>query len=232
MRNYLLFMSLCLLASLARAQERVSMESMFPKSAKYYLKGESVEIPYDKLDSVLKAFGGPFALEHRKVGDEERVYLVKADPSKMRSMRGDVEAKINEMNGTVAPSFELKDINGKKYALNDLKGKVVVLNFWFTACVPCAMEMPELNKLKEKYKGKDVVFLAIGLDKAEQVKSFLKEHTFDYTILCEGKNTSNDYRVSNFPTSMVIDRTGVIRYAQLGGQNIMEALTTEIDKRL
>jgi peroxiredoxin len=66
----------------------------------------------------------------------------------------------------------------------------------------------------------------------ERSQAFLKTNTFNYTILSDGRKTADAYQVSAFPTSMVIDRGGVIRYAQLGGENVMEALSMEIDKQL
>jgi len=231
MKNHLLLLALCLMASLAGAQEkRMTREEMFPKSAKYYIKG-GAEIPYDKIDSVMQSWGGRFAMEHRTDGNQESIYLAKPDAEMMKRQQEQM-AKVNEMTGKVAPPFELTDINGKKYALLDLKGKVVVLNFWFAACVPCKQEMPELNKLKEKYKDKDIVFLAIGLENAGQIKEFLKTNAFNYTLLSDGKKAADAYQISAFPTSMVIDRRGVISYTQLGGENVEEALSMEIDKQL
>jgi peroxiredoxin len=231
MKNYLLLMMLCLSASLVSAQEKMmTREDMFPKSAKYYIKG-GAEISYDKIDSVMQSWGGRFAMQHVTEGNQEIIYLAKPDAD-MAKRQQEGMAKLNAMTGKVAPPLELTGIDGKKYAIQDLKGKVVVLNFWFAACVPCKEEMPELNKLKEKYKGKDIIFLAIGLDNAGQIKAFLKTNTFNYTILSDGRKTADAYQVSAFPTSMVIDRSGVISYSHLGGDNIIESLSKEIDRQL
>jgi len=244
MKNYLLLIALCLFANLANAQDSVKgqmrKEDMFPKNAKYFIKGGEAEIPYAKLDSVIMNWGGRFQMEKSTEGNEQRIYLVKFDSSKMNSkikqqqerMDQSNEMMEKEMAGKTAAPFELTDINGKKYALQDLKGKVVVLNFWFTACVPCQREMPELNKLTEKYKGKNVVFLAIGNDNPEQIKEFLKTNTFNYTLLSSGIKTARDYNVAFYPTSMVIDKSGVIKYSKIGGENVAEFLSKEIDKQL
>ena len=235
MKNYLMLITLCLIASLASAQGGMRKEDIFPKNAKYFVKG-GAEIPYAKIDSVMQSWGGRFQMEKSTEGNEQRIYLVKVDTSKMNQRQEQMEQK-NEMMakeavGKIATPFELNDINGKKYALQDLKGKVVVLNFWFVACVPCQHEMPELNKLKEKYKGKDVVFLAIGNDNTKEIKKFLKTNTFNYTLLSDGNKTARDYKVSSYPTSMVIDKSGMIKYTQIGGTNIGESLSKEIDKQL
>lgn len=231
MKNYLLLVTLCLLTNFVNAQEkRMLREDVFPKNAKYYIKGGK-EIAYDKIDSVIQAWEGKVSIGHETEGNVQKIILTKMDDEMMKQ-REEKMKMTDAMTGKLAPPFELTDINGKKYSLKDLKGKVVVLNFWFVACVPCVVEMPELNNLKEKYKGKNVVFLAIGLEDAVQIKEFLKTNTFNYTLLSEGKKTADAYQVSVFPTSMVIDREGVIRYSQLGGQDVLESLSKEIDKQL
>jgi len=60
--------------------------------------------------------------------------------------------------GSDAPDFSAVDMNGNSYSLGILKGKVVVINFWFVECKPCVIEMPELNEIVEKYKSEEVVF--------------------------------------------------------------------------
>lgn len=115
-----------------------------------------------------------------------------------------------------APAFSCKTITGKEIDLNDLKGKVVVINFWFIACKPCVQEIPELNKLVEKYKNENVVFLGIAQDDAKQLKQFLKKHPFDYSIVPEGCTIAKDYQTNAFPTHIVIDQNGVITYNKAG----------------
>ena len=66
--------------------------------------------------------------------------------------------------GLDAPDFSAADMNGKTYSLSSLKGKIVVINFWFVECKPCLIEMPDLNEIVEKYKSEEVVFLAFALN--------------------------------------------------------------------
>ncbi len=80
--------------------------------------------------------------------------------------------------GDAAPPLELHDLQGKPHKLQDYRGKPVVLNFWATWCVPCAAEMPLLNEMQTRYKGK-VVFLAASVDDEDEkaaVQSFIKKH--------------------------------------------------------
>jgi len=117
--------------------------------------------------------------------------------------------------GVLANDFTTTDLDGEKVALKDLRGKVVVLNFWFTECQPCIAEMPELNKIVAKYKNKDVVFIAITFDDKDKVETLLKKHQFDYKIVSD-LAIIQDYKVNAFPLSMVIDQKGEIIFKKIG----------------
>lgn len=113
-----------------------------------------------------------------------------------------------------APLFTVADVDGVKYDLSELKGKVVVLNFWFIGCAPCKREMPELNRLVEKYKSKNVVFLAFEVNdnSPEKVKA-IANGNFNYTMIPSKRTeVAKQYQVKTYPTSYVIDQSGVIRF--------------------
>ena len=116
--------------------------------------------------------------------------------------------------GQMAQYFIATDINGNQISLKDLRGKIVVLNFWFTQCKPCVIEMPKLNALVDKYK--DVVFLSITFDKKETVKQFLKKHQFNYTHITENETILSDYKISTFPAHFIIDEKGEIIFKKVG----------------
>ncbi|MDX1277791.1 peroxiredoxin [Oceanihabitans sediminis] len=135
--------------------------------------------------------------------------------------------------GEKALDFIAKDINGKHYKLSELRGKVVVLNFWFTKCGPCIAEIPQLNALVSNFKNKDVVFLAITFNKKDIVKPFLESNPFAYTILPNANDVISMYRVNSYPTSIVINKKGEIVLKELGYRtNIKEVLATSIDASL
>ena len=135
--------------------------------------------------------------------------------------------------GQPAPHFTATDIDGNQVALARLKGKVVVLNFWFVACKPCVLEMPDLNALKEKYKGKEVVFLGLTFDTAAEVRTFLKGTPFAYTIISESKPVHADWGINAYPTNIVIDRGGTVRFMKYGlDRQIGEVLDEAIRKAL
>lgn len=109
------------------------------------------------------------------------------------------------------------DINGNKYDLRELSGKVLVFNFWFINCPPCKQEIPELNQLHNKYKeNKDVIFLAIALDEKYQIKEFLKTNPFNYNIVADGKYYSQKYNVSSYPTHLIVGKDGLVKFHTTG----------------
>ncbi len=136
---------------------------------------------------------------------------------------------------TQAQDFELKTIKGKKYSLSKLKGKIVVINYWFMGCQPCVREFPDLNEVVEKYKNhKDVVFLAISVQGSEEnVKIFTKRKKFDYQIIVTDFTLAKKQGIELYPTNLVIDKTGKITFAVTGYKdNIAQTLEQEIEKAL
>ena len=135
---------------------------------------------------------------------------------------------------SIAPNFIAKNLNGKLIDLNSLKGKVVLLNFWFINCAPCRTEMPDLNELKKEYaNNKDVVFIAITFDKEAAVKKFLQKTTFDFQIIADAIPIIEEYMVEAFPTSIVIGKDGKVVDSKMGGSfNIKEELKVFIEKAL
>jgi alkyl hydroperoxide reductase subunit AhpC len=138
--------------------------------------------------------------------------------------------KSSAMIGKSAIPFNVTDIAGNNYSLESLKGKVVVLNFWFVECKPCVMEIPELNKLVEKYKGKDIVFLGIATNDKAKLQKFLEKQPFNYMIIPDGSKTAGDYQVNAFPTHIIIDKNSTIAFATTGlGPTTMDDIEKLLD---
>ena len=116
-----------------------------------------------------------------------------------------------------SPDFEVKTLEGKALKLSSLKGKVVVLNFWFVGCAPCRVEMPGLNMLTEEFKDEDVVFIAFALDNAEALQEFLKEKDFTYQIVPDAGKIVSLYGVKVYPTHVLINKRGEIEFTLTGG---------------
>lgn len=124
-----------------------------------------------------------------------------------------------------APAFTATALSGKTYNLADLKGKIVVLNFWSTKCPICAAETQNLNALADAYKDKDVVFLGFAHDSKQRVEQFLRTKSFKYEIIPAGlqqmivpygKPLGNGFFDIEFPTHILINREGIIEVNQTG----------------
>ncbi|MBN2266544.1 MAG: TlpA family protein disulfide reductase [Candidatus Aminicenantes bacterium] len=116
-----------------------------------------------------------------------------------------------------APELNVKTLDGAELNVSDLRGKAVVLNFWFIGCAPCRVEMPGLNKLVEEFTGEEVVFIAFATDPADKLKEFLEVRPFDYMIVPESAEIARLYGVSAFPTHILINKNGEIAYFLTGG---------------
>ena len=134
--------------------------------------------------------------------------------------------------GQLAPEFYGKDMSDTvTYDLNYYKGrKIVVLNFWFASCAPCIREVPDLNRLYQRYKDRaDIVFVAPTFEFAENVDSFLVTHPFDYPILPEAYEAIKNYKAISYPLNVIIDFDGRIAYVSAGGLPGIEYL---LDKKI
>ncbi|HET7118158.1 MAG TPA: TlpA disulfide reductase family protein [Hanamia sp.] len=142
----------------------------------------------------------------------------------------DVPVDLNNRSwiGQPLPDFSLIDVDGNEIDLGDLKGKPLVINFWFATCVPCIAEMPVLNQLKEKYANTDVVFLSMTFEKRSIVINFLKQHSFNFTAISDAKEYCN--RITRlYPLTLFVNKEGIIQSAE----HIMAPLFNyEITKRI
>jgi len=115
--------------------------------------------------------------------------------------------------GTEAPAFALPDLEGKTVRNTDLKGKVVILNFWATWCPPCRDEVPDFVRLQSKYRDQGLAIVGLSLDQggAHDVRPFVDEYHVNYTMLIATQETAESYGgILGIPTSFVLDRDGKI----------------------
>jgi cytochrome c biogenesis protein CcmG, thiol:disulfide interchange protein DsbE len=130
---------------------------------------------------------------------------------------------------TQAPDFTLSAIDGSQVKLSDLRGKVVLLNFWATWCPPCKAEMPDLSALQQEYGlTHDLVVIGIdaGDDSQAAILQFAQQNHLNFRLLMDSDDhVSNvQYSVRALPTSLIIDRTGKIRAQWLGQLSRVEML--------
>lgn len=115
--------------------------------------------------------------------------------------------------GTLAPDFALKNLQGKTVDLASYRGQVVLVNFWATWCPPCRAEMPSMEKLQTLMAGEKFVMLAINVeeDGQDNVADFLKNNPHSFTILLDSEaEVQSRYGVYRFPETFVIGKDGVI----------------------
>jgi len=115
--------------------------------------------------------------------------------------------------GKLAPDFTLMDLEGKKVSLSDFRGKYVLINFWYTGCKYCDIEMPDLQRLYEE--NEDLVVLAVNvMEEKEVVEKYIIQGGYSFPVLLDEKGyVSITYLVSGFPTSYFVDKEGIL----LGG---------------
>jgi peroxiredoxin len=105
--------------------------------------------------------------------------------------------------------FRLGDLQGKTWRLDDLRGKVVLVNFWATWCPPCRKEMPDLEALYDKYKDQGFLVLAISDEEAAKVSPFISQRQIRYPVLLDpGDKVHQLYAIEGIPKSFVYDRAG------------------------
>ena len=214
---------------------RVSAQT--PHTAIYILPDGKI-LPGDKLDSLRAVWGANrVAFRHNSEDDKKGImHLIRITDEMAKSMQDAGTKRQQLLDGMLnkpAPDFSLRDINGKKWSLKSLNGKVVVLNFWFVTCPPCVQEMPELNELTKAYASKEVVFLAMTYNDKGEVTDFLKAHTFDYNLLINSRETDKAYNVTSWPVSFVLDKGGIVKFVVKGGHaTIRQQLTKAIDQVL
>jgi len=121
--------------------------------------------------------------------------------------------------GDIFRPFKEKAIDGEKFDMKKMPGKVFVINFWFIGCPPCRSEIPKLNEIVDHYKdNKDVVFIAICLDEAYDIKEFLKLHPYNYHILDDSRILAEKYGVHLYPTNVIVNKEGKVAYSSVSDQ--------------
>jgi cytochrome c biogenesis protein CcmG, thiol:disulfide interchange protein DsbE len=121
------------------------------------------------------------------------------------------------MIGKPAPKFTVQD-SDRTLALDDFKGKIVVLNFWATWCPPCIDEMPSLIQMQQRMQARGVTVLAVSVDAdAGNYHRFLKDHNVTLLTVRDADQKSNNlYGTFKFPETYIIDRNGVVRRKFIG----------------
>lgn len=131
-------------------------------------------------------------------------------------------AQIEE--GQTASDFSLQNLQGETVCLKDFKGKIVVLDFWATWCLPCRQSLPELAKLEKKYRDKGVVFLGLSIDDPESydnkyIAEFKDRYKVAYQVLRAHSGIVADYLGTEkvrIPALLILDKAGIVIKKHMG----------------
>jgi peroxiredoxin len=120
--------------------------------------------------------------------------------------------------GVAAPDFALKSDSGRNVRLRELRGQVVLVNFWASWCSPCRQELPLLNKIYTQYRAAGFALLAVSVDdERKNADAMLKQLALKFPTLFDGdKNVAKLYGVDTMPATLLIDRDGRVRYVHRG----------------
>jgi thiol-disulfide isomerase/thioredoxin len=166
---------------------------------------------------------------------EEVVAKAKTIKDAPPDLAKEAEAILNLFVGRAAPAAESKDLDDKAVTLADLKGKVVVLDFWATWCPPCRGMIPHERELVKKHAGKPFAFVSVSADNAkDDLTKFLNDQPMPWTHWYAGRGGSilKAWRIQAFPTIYVIDAKGVIRGKIVGGGPDNEKKIDELVEKL
>lgn len=182
-------------------------------------------------DSITKNWEGVKCVDDISKRPIERTISPLTKDEFTKAQVGQKNGVVKKWSGEKMPAYSFTDIEGTTYSHEQLKGKIVVLNFWFISCVPCLKEMPELNKLVEKYKNNpEIAFLGLALDSESEIKEFLKKKKFNYKLIGHtGKFTRETMGIEVWPTSMVIDKKGTVQLSFSGND---EAEIKRLEKKI
>lgn len=182
-------------------------------------------------DEVKDLMKGVFSIRQEYLNGRKIITIIPTGNDEKAPQQAKIDAFKSSLINKPINDFELTDLTNKKWNSTELKGKVLVINFWFTACKPCIQEMPHLNKLVEENKNNEVVFLAPAPENESQIKKFLKKYSFDYNITPSSADLIAAMSIENFPTHLVIDKEGIIRQVFIGyADDIKEKLQMEINR--
>jgi thiol-disulfide isomerase/thioredoxin len=137
--------------------------------------------------------------------------------------------------GMASPEFSVRSIDGTVIGPGELRGKVVVLNFWFIGCHVCRGMKPRLNELRSRFVGNpDVVFLSLTADPVSEVKKYAQKEPLAYLQAADAKPALDKFVFSGYPKNIVISRSGEIVYWRStvkAWDKFESVIRTELDKR-
>lgn len=127
-------------------------------------------------------------------------------------------AQLPDWGGGPTPELRLEDLDGRLHALEDYRGKVVLVNFWATWCEPCRVEMPSIERLRAALTDKPFAVLSVNLAEPEsRVRGFLDQVPLAFPVLLDQDRTaSRAWKARYLPATFIVDPDGRVRYSYFG----------------
>ena len=234
------------LVQLERVEEGITV---FEEAIKKYPEARYVErflldlgLAYDKLgnhDAADRAYQK--LIDHPKYGSRSQAKFAKKILEQDRTERkGELPkppgANMNprEWIGKPARDFQGTDLKGEELSLKDLRGQVVLLDFWATWCPPCIAEIPNVKKTYEKYKDQKFQIIGISLDRSsEPLEAYIEKEELGWLQYWDkSRKVSTLYKVQGIPSTFLIDGEGVIRKTNLRGHALEHAVADLVKENL
>lgn len=195
-----------------------------------YVDKDGKPMPLDSVKSFVSK--GTFSMSKRDLENgKKEIRLTRPSSAEANAGMKIRNEWINKWMGKPFPDFDLMPLAGGRLKKQDLKGKVTVINFWFTGCQPCVAEMPQLNQLVDTFKSDAVIFLAFSFNEKSTIERFLQKNSFSYVQLPDSRGVISEMSINTYPTHIILDTSGKIREIVIGGsENIGERLKQLINK--
>ncbi|MDH4209871.1 MAG: TlpA family protein disulfide reductase [candidate division WOR-3 bacterium] len=148
-------------------------------------------------------------------------------PEDFEYLTGQIRKRAKFVN-KASPRWEARDFSGKKHSLDDYRGKVVLLDFWYRGCPWCIRAMPMIKRLAEHFRNKDFSILGVNTDKERSDAIFVLEKMNLPYINLEGRDLIKHYEVTSYPTFIIIDKQGLVRRILIGYEPFLTEKLIEI----
>lgn len=213
----------------------------------YFKKGTEINLDhvtfYNSQGKKLKKMSAVIQLQNKANGTDlyadaqHKITTIVIRPKTEAELKSDnfkADKNAEKFTPKQSPDFTVHFLNKDSLTFDPKTNHdLYVINFWFTTCAPCKAEIPDLNKLYDKYKDKGIKFIAVTFDDKKETEKFLKKMEFNYPIAILGIETIKKFNINSFPTSLIVDKNGMIIFEKTGlSQNIYTELDNQIIKAL